>query len=137
MTVRMELTDEMKLGVRAIDSEHQELIDLGNRFLDSAESGASNANLTAALDEMIASARRHFLDEEQLLDRNGYPSLAAHKADHHRLLSEAETLRGHLTTAGEDAHHLALEAAVYLRSWLVDHILTADKPYRPFLMRLA
>lgn len=131
-------TDEFKLGLPAIDADHQELMELCNEFLAAAQGQASLSVLTTVLDRLILRTRAHFLAEERLLDRHGYPGFAIHKAEHDRLLSQAETLKTRFADVEheEEVSRLTLETADFLHTWLLDHIRVNDKPYRPFLMSL-
>lgn len=137
--MRIAWSDEFKLGLPAIDADHQELVALCNEFLDAAHADAPIAELAAVLDRMLLRTRAHFVAEERMLDRHGYPSLAIHKAEHDRLLAQAETLRTRFAQAREEdeLRHVTLETADFLQFWLLDHIRTNDRPYRPFLMSLA
>ena len=130
--------DEFKLGLPAMDSDHQELLELTNQFLATAQEQGSLSSVLNILDRLILRTRAHFLAEERLLDRHGYPGLAIHKSEHERLLSQLDTLRGRFGEAdqADQTHGLTLEAAEFLQNWLLDHIKVNDKPYRPFLMSL-
>lgn len=136
---RIEWTDEFKLGLPAIDSDHQQLLELCNQFLEAAQAEQPIRQLAEILDRLILRTRAHFLAEERLLDRHGYPGLAIHKAEHDRLLVQAGTLKARYDDASQDAdvRHLTMETADFLQVWLLDHIRTNDRPYRPFLMSLS
>lgn len=142
MTV-IEWTNELKLGVPAMDAEHRQLLRLTNDFLSAAKEHAPFSRLTRIMGELIARARIHFQAEETLLDHAGYPGLAGHRSEHARLLVDAQRLYERFTTLEADAgadeaasRDLTLEAARFLQRWLVDHILAEDRPYRPYVMKL-
>jgi hemerythrin len=137
--VRIDWSDEYKLGLPAIDADHQDLLAICNEFLESAQTDCPVSQLAVVLDRMVARTRAHFVAEERLLDRHGYPGLAAHKAEHERLLIQADTLRSRFAEEHEQEglHQLTLDTADFLQLWLLDHIRTNDRPYRPFLMSLA
>lgn len=136
---RIEWTDEFKLGLPVIDSEHRELLDLCNKFLDAAQAHAQVPDLARILGELILRTRAHFLAEERLLDRHNYPGLAAHKAEHDRLLVQADILKARYddVTREDEVRALTTETAEFLQSWLLDHIRANDRPYRPFIMTLS
>lgn len=131
--------DEFKLGLPAMDSEHRQLLELCNEFLEAAQANRPMRELAAVLDRLILGTRTHFLAEERLLDRHNYPGLAAHKAEHDRLLVQAQSLKTRFDDIAhqDDTRNLTLETADYLQLWLLNHIRTDDRPYRPFLMSLA
>ncbi len=139
----IEWSNELKLGVPAMDTEHRQLLKLTNDFLTAAGEQAPFPRLTRIMGELIARTRIHFQAEETLLDRAAYPGLAGHKAEHGRLLVEAQRLYERFSTleatSGTDqtaARALTLEAAQFLQRWLVDHIVNDDRPYRPYVLRL-
>lgn len=134
MTTPIDRNQELRVGVPAIDAEHQALLDICDQFLAAAESGRPAAGLEPILAAMITHARDHFTAEERVLDRVGYPALAAHKAAHRRLMAHAESLRSHWEEIDRER---VRAAADYLRAWLLDHIRTEDRSFRAFLMRLA
>lgn len=139
MTVsRIDWTDEYKLGLPAIDADHKELLDVCNQFLDAVHGGQPVSELARILENMILRTRGHFTAEEHMLDRHGYPGLVAHKAEHERLLIQAETLlaRYRDTAQEEEIQNLTLETATFLQTWLLDHIRSNDRPYQPFLRSL-
>lgn len=136
---RIEWSDAFKLGLPAIDAEHKDLVEVCNQFLDAVQGERPVQELTRILDTMILRTRAHFLAEERMLDRHGYPGLVVHKAEHDRLLLQAEALRSRFADAAqhEEVSGLTMEAANFLQTWLLDHIRTNDRPYRPFLMSLS
>ena len=134
MTTPIDHCAELRVGVPAIDADHQALLDLCDQLLAGVRSGVALDGLEPLLAAMIGRARAHFDAEERILDRAGYPALASHKAEHRRLMVKAETLRAHW--AEVDGERVGA-VAEYMRTWLLDHIRTEDRSFRSFLMRLA
>lgn len=136
--MRIEWTDEFKVGVPALDEDHQHLLAMANDFLEAAQNSRPVGELAAIFDRLLRHTREHFAAEEKLLDRHNYPSLAAHKAEHDRLMTVASNLHARFAAIGDaEVGNLTLETADFLQHWLLDHIRLDDKPYRPFLMSLA
>lgn len=136
--MRIEWTDEFKLGLPAIDADHMELAELCNQFLEAAEARARIPDLARILDRLILRTHAHFTAEERMLDRHNYPGLAIHKAEHDRLLTQANILKTRYDDVAQEDEIRALteETSEFLKSWLLDHIRTNDRPYRPFIMTL-
>jgi len=139
MTSRIEWTDEFKLGLPVIDAEHRELLEVCNQFLDAVNNGQAVPELARILENMILLTRAHFVAEERMLDRHGYPGLVVHKAEHERLLIQAEALLARYRDAAQEdeIRSLTMETASFLQTWLLDHIRTNDRPYQPFLRSLS
>ncbi|CAA7623605.1 conserved hypothetical protein [Candidatus Terasakiella magnetica] len=134
----VEWTEAIRVGVPQIDAEHRHLLDRTNEFLTAAQKQAPLSSLSRILSQLITETAAHFQAEETLLDRSSYPQLAAHHAEHERLMTEARKLHERFEAPGraEDIGLLTLETADYLQRWLVDHILVHDRPFRPYVMRL-
>jgi hemerythrin len=142
MTV-IEWSNELKLGIPAMDAEHRQLLKLTNDFLTATREQAPFSRLARIMGELIARTRIHFQSEETMLDHAGYPGLAGHRATHARLLVDTQRLYERFSALEaapdldeEAARTLTGEAAHFLQRWLVDHITTEDRPYRPYVQRL-
>lgn len=136
----IEWCDEFQLGLPAIDKDHREMLEQCNEYLLAVDRGAPMAELAGLLDRLLLRTRAHFIAEERLLDRHGYPGLALHKADHDRLLVQAEALRDRFDQADEDdetARGLVAETTEFMRGWLLDHVRVNDRPFKPFLRSLS
>lgn len=128
-------TDLYRLGIPQIDDDHERLVALLEGVLDAVVAGDAAAVVTARLDVFAAAAEAHFVREEDLLDRANYPDLAAHRAEHDRLLSHLRHMRTTLQDgrpAGDDGSR----TATALRDWLFRHIREDDAAYKPAVMRL-
>ncbi len=136
---RIEWNDEYKTGVPAIDADHRQLIELANEFLSAAAAEAALHQLSPIMGRLIVHAAEHFAAEESLLDRNGYPDLARHRAEHERLMAQARTLhtRTQASADRDEVWRITHEAAEFFQRWLLEHIIREDKPFRTFVMRLA
>ena len=74
----------------------------------------------------------HFLYEEMLFDRHGYPQHEEHKAFHARLINHVATFKTRYDSGDKSFGPELLE---FLKSWLNDHILTEDRGYSAFLIK--
>lgn len=131
--------NDIKLGLPQLDADHRELIELCERYICGAESGAAVEDMEAILDQLIHRTRQHFAVEERMLDRGGFPGFAAHRAIHERLLLQAQALRDGYRQESErrGSSVLAHDTAEFLRCWLIDHIRGDDRSYRPFMRHLS
>lgn len=134
---RLEWSDEYHLGLPAMDHDHRELLESCNEFLDAVMSGMPVSGLAQIMDRLILRTQAHFLAEERLLDRHSYPGLAVHRAEHDRLVTQAKSLRARLDhPESEETRTVIGDIAVFLQAWLVEHIRSNDRPYRPYLRKL-
>lgn len=133
--------DSWTLSIDAMDSDHRALVallgDLARRFApppgQAADAGGHN-DLMAALEELGEHTREHFRREEELMRSLDYPGLAAHRSEHVLLLAEYVEMVRELRQQG--VARLEEETISALRSWLVAHILDADRDLAKFYFKL-
>ena len=73
----------------------------------------------------------HFRDEESLLERVGYPALAAHKKLHDEFRARLAKLYANASGMALDA--IAEQVRLLINEWLAKHIMVADREYAKFL----
>jgi hemerythrin len=80
------------VGVKAVDHEHRELIDLINRLHEELLAGTSNPAVTAFLGEIFRSISAHFALEERFMREHRYDHFTEHKQAHEQLLEEVREI---------------------------------------------
>ena len=119
--------DEFSIGIPAVDFEHRELIDLINTLhAQLMQQGTPPEAVATFLGEINVRIGAHFaLEEKEMRDRQ-YDQLAAHKADHERLLDDIRDLMDGYETApgGDEAFRTAFGQK--LQAWFVDHFRIQD-----------
>ncbi|TVR96258.1 MAG: hypothetical protein EA406_12195 [Rhodospirillales bacterium] len=80
---------------------------------------------------LLSYARAHFRNEEWVMRLADYPAYADHKAEHDRLLSDAEDMLHNLDVAFVPPDWPAV--AAFFRHWLNKHARTADADLRAHL----
>ncbi len=115
----VEWTEELAVGVPSIDAAHHEFIDLLNALPD-----ASDAEFPRLFAQLAAHSRKHFAEEERMMERSSFPVTAVHKAEHTRVLAEMEQMQQQMKR-GEIA---AARAYVtdQLSAWFILHRNTMD-----------
>jgi hemerythrin len=128
----IEWCDLFRIGIPAIDSQHQGLIDIANTFHLQMTREFKSKPIFETLNRLIAYAQDHFSAEEDLLEKQGFPKelLAEHKEKHEQLVEDIFSLNedlvnGRISTMGE--------IETFLVNWLVLHILIEDKKIRDHL----
>jgi len=114
--------DAFKLGIPSIDAEHEQFFEIMNRCALVAKEGASPAVVETLLQELATYAEHHFRNEEEALERVGYPELEAQRAEHQRFRRDLERIR-----ALESPSVLA--ALSLARDWLLQHVTGTDRRY--------
>ncbi|MGL5631054.1 MAG: bacteriohemerythrin [Azovibrio sp.] len=126
----MPWSEDFVLGIRAIDEQHHWLVDATNKLYEQVESQNPDPKIVGeVLEGLVDYTMNHFILEEELFVRFGYPEFKEHENEHDQFT--ANTLNLLLRyEAGEMVSEDALE---FLKAWLIHHILRVDKAYVPFL----
>jgi hemerythrin len=122
--------DSYSTNVRALDDYHQKLFETAHRLYETISSGQKTSAFEDALEFLLRYVDDHFAEEEELLQSHGYPEFKSHQKKH-------ESLR-HMVGMFEQRHkkgerNIELPFIHFLKVWIVDHILTVDRKYGPFL----
>ena len=118
------------VGVRAMDDQHGILMDTVNELRQALVCGSGREQLSELLDRLIEFTRMHFWSEEQLMEQSGFPGLAEHRAEHHRMLAQM-LQSAHRVQYGEGVRMRPLLCP--LRDEYLDHIEELDRQYGPWL----
>jgi hemerythrin len=129
-TLLMRWGSHYQVGVPDIDSEHEVIASLLNRLADAVHSSAIHRDQIELLDKLIAATVAHFANEEQLMVKFKCPDYELHKAEHDFLAAQVAHFRDDFVLREETITESMLS---YLKDWLRNHILVADKRLGRFL----
>lgn len=119
------------VGNAMLDSDHRILINLLNQLQDATETGQSRTVVGTVVNVLVEYTEHHFRREEAVMEAAGYPQLEAHRAAHHALEEQARDIRDRWNAGDRSA--LDDEVLSFLKKWLTEHILRADKSYGPWI----
>ncbi|MCL1988373.1 MAG: hemerythrin family protein [Firmicutes bacterium] len=127
------LTDDLKTGIIAIDSQHQQLFNLINTITTLTPSQLSSKEETEKILKLLGDyVIKHFQDEEAIQRKHNYPKYDEHKGKHKEFIKNFETLRNEYRTNGPSvAFSLMLNKSII--EWVVKHIKFADKEFAKYL----
>src|ERR1035438_7227426 len=117
--------ENLSVGVKALDEDHQRLLNMVNDLHDAIMLGRARDVLGGVLDGMVKYTETHFAREEQLLVQTHYRGRAAHKREHENLTLRVKDLQTHYNNHEPAA--LSIETINFLKTWLVKHIQGSDK----------
>ena len=127
----IEWDPSFSVGSARMDADHQRLVSLLNRLYDAWHGGEGVDELAWLFDELLSYADTHFAAEEMALRGKHYPRLEKQEIDHLRLKASVIDFRNrHLS--GETPTALTEEMTLFLKSWLLEHILGEDMLYKPY-----
>ncbi len=113
-------------GSRAIDSEHKELLKLGNEIIDMAAKELPFETALPYLDNVIGHVESHFRHELQILARVGYPGYDEHAKIHNDLLEQIRFLRESYT---ETKIRSTVFFSFIVEDIILDHMINEDKKF--------
>lgn len=126
----MPWSEELTTGIQSIDEQHRWLVDATNRLYDEINQAQPDSKrIGEILEGLIDYTYNHFITEEDLFKRFGYPESAGHLAEHNRFTATAADLLSKF----EDGASVNNEAMSFLKDWLVHHIMEVDMAYVPFM----
>lgn len=122
--------ESYSVQVTSLDQQHQTLFRTINELHDALRAGHGKDILGKVLQRLIDYTKSHFAAEEVILERNGYPDLAAHRAAHKALVNQVLKFKEDFE-AGTGG--IAVEIMQFLQKWLREHIQNTDKKYGKYL----
>ncbi len=123
--------DNYSVHVSEIDNEHRFLIGLVKELDHALETDemVRSQLVMSALEKLTHAISAHFESEERFLLFNNYPDFSSHQQEHHDLLATLEQFVGHVCS---ERAVFSGENLLYLKDWLVRHIILHDCKYGSF-----
>jgi hemerythrin-like metal-binding protein len=121
--------DSYSVGVEKFDEEHKVLLELINEMFIVVRDHKTVDHLEVMINKLIKYTKEHFSDEEEGMAEINYPHLDDHKQIHAKLLSEVTAYKKRIKHNDEEAIQ---GFYVFLRDWLMTHIVEEDMQYKPF-----
>jgi len=113
-----------------MDEQHAVLMDALNEVRLALVRGQGREQVSEALNRLIEFTRMHFANEEQLLEKHGFPGVAEHRDAHQKLLGQLQDVALHAQHNG-DVHMKSM--LLFLRDWFSTHIEGHDQEYGAWL----
>lgn len=130
--VEMAWKPEYETGVRWIDDQHRIFLGLINNLIRFEEEKEHRIPLERLLMEIRAYACFHFVSEENLMIRIGYPELGLQQEQHARLLADLDRKIESAQDATDD-RETATQVHLQLLRWLLSHTMESDMEIGRFM----
>lgn len=120
-------TDQLTLGLKNIDDNHQILFKL--LHIIEGELVCSGDGIAPLLTTLLALSVRHFRYEEQYMADLSFPGAAVHKEEHDIFIEKIRWFeRGYLKGTV-----LSGELSLFLEAWTMRHFNSTNDEFRDFL----
>lgn len=116
------------LGLDEVDHQHQALLGLINRLWNCVVDHAGVHEVLRVLADLESYTLAHFVAEETFMRLMDYPMLPEHQQAHRAFVERVAAERARVEQGGR----ATLELVHFLKDWLINHILVADKSYAAF-----
>ena len=126
----MTWSEQLSVNIKQVDSQHMKLVELLNNFHDAMKVGKGREAMGKTFSELLEYTSYHFVTEEDIMKKHGYPAFPAHKKEHEALTKKVADLSERFSR-GEAI--ISADTMTFLKNWLYDHIVGSDKKYAPFL----
>lgn len=126
----LQWSPDLSVGIDFMDADHRKLMELVTELHDLVEGGEAQTAAVEKLDELVDFTQQHFRLEERLMEQNDYDGFEQHRQGHELLLQDVADLRQHLAAEEQSA---GPEILLFLKDWLIRHILESDKELGGFL----
>jgi hemerythrin len=123
-------TERYAVQVTDFDRQHKSLFRMVNELHEALGRGRGKDVVGKILQQLIEYTATHFAEEEAAMEKNGFPELKSHEAEHRSMTEQILKFQKDFQ-AGKVGVATAL--MLFLQKWLHDHLLETDKKYGPFL----
>lgn len=123
-------SEKYSVGVRELDSQHKQLMNILNELYEAMQSATDKAKLSKIIGELANYTKIHFATEEKYLEKYNYAGLTGQKNEHAKFIQKVQAFKDDFES-GKLA--LSLNIASFVKDWLSNHILGSDKQYESFL----
>lgn len=128
---RIKWDDSFSVGVKVLDRQHQQIIEMINRLIETSNVSVDSELVSDTLAKMMEYASDHFETEEYLMKEHSYPDYKSNK-DHH-IEFKKNIARLSIDTI-KYKNTVPLEILTYLKEWWMNHILKLDMKYKAFFV---
>lgn len=123
------LLNQLSFSLPAIDMQHLWLVHILVNMQNALEKKLPFSDFLVFFDRALQFTEAHFLHEETLLTKMGYPDLDNHREEHRRFVNHLLKIREVSNSMNYEQCHKLYRL---LRGWLFGHIAKEDKAYARF-----
>jgi len=133
MKTVLKWSDDLSVGVTALDDDHKQLISILEQLFVASFAGVGSEQIDKTLKDLRHYTTHHFAREERVMEAYDYPSLEPHKFQHQKLIRQLDEIETRVKSEAENNAQPSTELIDFLREWLIGHIQEHDHEYAAFL----
>ncbi len=118
--------DSYSVRVKKFDDEHKHLFEIVKDLYQAMEHKDDRLALAMIINDLIRYSKEHFSNEEITLLNTQYPNYEKHRKQHKLFIEKIEQLAADYNSGN---HLLHFDMLLFLKNWVLQHILVADKHY--------
>ena len=127
---KIEWDSKYSVDIEEIDTLQKKMFDLFNQLIDISKTEIDTKACINMISEINEHSKLYFGTEEKYLRKKRYPDFGTHSKAHRQFIKRSISLRREIS---EDIANLTDDVIIELRDWMINHILTLDFFYVPFL----
>ncbi|MDR2404384.1 MAG: bacteriohemerythrin [Spirochaetaceae bacterium] len=127
--------DRYSVGIRLIDEQHKELVNLTNALYAGCLAGdeAAQKYFLETIHGTVDYVKYHFAAEEKILKNIKYPSIGDHKKQHEGFVKQ---IFDDVKSFEEGKKFVPNVFVRYLKDWILTHIAVVDRKYAEYILNL-
>ena len=129
---KMEWYDRYSVKIPLFDSQHKKLLEMINELNESMQSMKGDEVISSVIDKMGGYTQHHFTSEEKYMKKYKFPKMKAHIEAHHGFIEELGNFKKKMRGS---RLLVSIEALLFLKDWLIKHIMGMDKEYSGFFLK--
>lgn len=128
-------TQNLSVGVSAIDNQHKIWFDKANALFEACNQGKGKAYIAELLDFLDTYTKTHFRDEEAYMVKIKYPRYQIQKNLHSTFIRQLDDLKKSFESSGGNLS-IVINANKLLLDWFSNHISIEDKQLGEFVKKM-
>jgi len=116
--------DRYSVGVRSIDRQHRFLISIIRQLQEAMVEGRAREVLSLLARKLVMYTHKHFESEEAFFRERGYAGAERHREQHREMARQIMEMQ---QAVKDGKLRIGTPVLVFLKGWLVDHVLGEDQ----------
>ncbi len=127
---KIEWSSKYSVDIEEVDAYQKKMFELFNELIELKEGQLDPKECANKISEINDFAKLYFSTEERVLRKKGYPDFQIHAKAHRQFIKSSISLRREIA---DDIGNLTYEVIGELRNWLLNHMLTLDQLFVPYI----